>query len=289
VIKGLSVRDYATATEDLIDSIGLSKSSVSEQAKKRMGQNLAEFESRDLSGYDITALLLDGKYLRKHQVVIAMGITMQGDKIVLGFVQASSENATLVRSFLASLGQRGLKHDQGLLVVLDVAKGLEKGVREYFGDKAIIQRCRWHKRENVLSYLPEDEKERIKNQFDNAVYQDGYNQAKASLEALVGILQPINRSAAKSLEEGMEEILTLQKLGMNSKFKRQLVTTNAIESLNSQIGKYLRKVKRWQNSDMIYRWMATALLESEQKFRKVGKAKHLPQLRKAIQATLNFN
>jgi len=289
IIKGLSSRDYAAVADQMLDSFGLSKSTISEQAKQKMAQNLKDFESRDLSSYAITAILLDGKYLRKHQVIIVLGVDMTGQKIPLGFVQAASENSKVVYELLNGLANRGLKYDQGILVVVDGAKGLYKGVKDFLGDQVIIQRCRWHKRENILSYLKQEDKEAIKNRFDIAVNRAGYEDAHADLMSLYEDLKEYNRSAANSLLEGLPELLTLQKLGVNEKFKRTFGTTNSIESLNSQIGKYIRKVKRWHNSDMIYRFMATALLEIEPKMRKIANAKHLPLLRVAIQNTLDIS
>ncbi len=289
VIKGLSTRDYASVAGEMLDSFGVGKSSVAEQTKARMVENLKRFEERDLSRHDIVALVLDGKYLRKHQVIIALGVTIEGGKIPLGFVQSGTENGKVVYGLLSGLVKRGLRYDKGVLVIVDGAKGLSKGVRDFFSDKALIQRCRWHKRENVLGYLREEDKEAVKNRFDVAMNRAKYEDARADLLSLEKDLATLNRSAANSLKEGMEELLTLQKLGMNEKFKRSFGTTNSIESLNSQIGKYTRKVKRWHDSNMIYRWMATALLEIESKMRKVSNAKHLPLLRNKIQKTLNIS
>jgi len=289
IIKGLSSRDYASVSEEMLDSFGLSKSSISEQAKQKMAEHLKRFEQRDLSNYDITAILIDGKYLGKHQIIIVLGVDMAGQKIPLGFVQAGSENGRVVYDLLNELSNRGLKYDQGILAVVDGAKGLSKGVKDFFGDRVIIQRCRWHKRENVLSYLKEEDKEVIKNRFDIAVNRANYEDAYADLMSLHKDLKDYNRSAANSLLEGLPELLTLQKLGLNEKFKRTFGTTNSIESLNSQIGKYIRKVKRWYNSDMVYRFMATALIEIEPKMRKVANAKHLPLLRATIQQALDIS
>ena len=214
---------------------------------------------------------------------------MSGEKVALGFVQSGSENGRVVKELLQNLGDRGMKHDQGMLVIVDGSKGLASGVKEYFGKYAIIQRCRWHKRENILSYLKEEDKEAIKNRFDVAVNRAEYDDAYGDLMSLHNDLKDYNRSAANSLLEGITELLTLQKLRLNEKFKRSFGTTNSIESLNSQIEKYIRKVKRWYNSDMIYRWMATALMEIEPKMRKVANSKHLPGLREAIQETLGIS
>lgn len=289
VIKGLSTRDYAEVCNTMLNSFGLSKSTISEQAKERMEENLAKFENRDLSNYDFTAIILDGKYLQKHQVIIALGVTIQGVKVPLGFVQAGSENGRVVKQLLKNLESRGFKYEQGLLAVVDGAKGLSKGLRDFFGKYVLIQRCRWHKRENILSYLKEDDREVIKNRFDIAVNRASYEDAYQDLMSLQKDLKDYNRSAANSLAEGIQELLTLQKLGLNEKFKRSFATTNSIESLNSQIGKYIRKVKRWYNSDMVYRWMATALLEIEPKLKKVANAKHLHLMRKAIHKTLDIS
>jgi len=289
VIKGLSTRDYCSITDNLIDSFGLSKSSVSEQAKAKMAEKLKYFETRDLSNHDIIAIVLDGKYLRKHQVIIALGVTMQGDKIALGFLQSGSENSRVVVQLFRDLEQRGLKYDQGVLVVVDGAKGLHKGVETFFGDLAVIQRCRWHKRENLLSYLKEEDKKVMKNRFDIAVNRENYEDAKGDLMDIYRDLKDYNRSAANSLLEGIEQILTLQRLGINEEFKRSFGTTNSIESLNSQIIKYTRKAKRWYNSDMIHRWMATALLEIEPNLNKVFNHKQLKLMREQLQSTLSIS
>lgn len=289
VIKGLSTRDYSEVTNTMLNSFGLSKSTVSEQAKQRMEENLLNFESRDLSNYDFTAIILDGKYLQKHQVIIALGVTIDGLKVPLGFVQAGSENGRVVKELLKNIVARGFKYEQGILAVVDGAKGLSKGLKDFFGKHILIQRCRWHKRENILSYLKEEDREVIKNRFDIAVNRASFEDAYADLMNLKKDLQDYNRSAANSLDEGLQELLTLQKLGINEKFKRSFGTTNSIESLNSQIGKYIRKVKRWYNSDMVYRWIATALLEIEPKLRKVANAKHLHLMRSAIQQTLDIS
>jgi len=289
VIKGLSTRDYSSITNDLIDSFGLSKSSISDQTKAKMAENLKHFESRDLSNHDIIAIILDGKYLRKHQVIIALGVTIQGHKIALGFLQSGSENGRVVEQLFRDMEKRGFKYNQGILVVVDGAKGLYKGVKSFFGNFAKIQRCRWHKRENLLSYLNEQDKQPIKNRFDIAMNREDYEDAKGDLMAIHRDLKDYNRSAANSLLEGIEELLTLQKLGLNEKFKRTFGTTNSIESLNSQIVKYTRKAKRWYDSDMIYRWIATALLEIEPNLNKVFNSKHLRLMREQINSTLSIS
>lgn len=207
---------------------------------------------------------------------------MQGDKIPLGFVHAPSEHSGPVMDLFRDLRKRGLQSDKGLLFVIDGSKGFRKAIIELFGSKAVIQRCKWHKRENVLVYLPEKEHQPFKRDFSEALRQPSYADAKAALLSLAKQLEPINLSAAKSLKEGMEDLLTLHRLGMQELFGRTFSTTNCIENLNSQLGKYLHKVKYWKNSAQRHRWIAAALIEIEHSMRKVPNYRKLNKLQNAI-------
>lgn len=153
VIKGLSQNDYEEVTKSVLESFGLSKSSISRTFIEESGKRLEEFEKRDLGEYDFVALIIDGKYLSRDNIVIALGITITGVKIPLGFIQTSTENSEAVKGLLKNLIERNLHFEEGLLTVIDRSKGLRKAVEETFGKLSIIQRCQWHKRENVVSYL----------------------------------------------------------------------------------------------------------------------------------------
>ncbi len=153
VLKGLSCRDYEPCVDAVSETFGLSSSSLSRRFKRASGKKLAELAERDLSGYDIVALFLDGKTFGDDQMVIALGVTMKGEKVVLGFVQTATENERVCSAFLRSLLDRGLNVDQGVLCVIDGAKGLRKAVGKVLAAKAAVQRCQWHKRENVVRYL----------------------------------------------------------------------------------------------------------------------------------------
>lgn len=282
VLYGLSTRDYHRVVDHLAESFGLSKSSVSSRFIEATAEKLKEFEKRRFDHTDILAVFMDGKHLAKQQIIIALAITLQGDKIPLGFVQSTTENSVVIGSFLKDLINRGLKYDDGILFIVDGSKGMKKAIQEVFEKKAIIQRCIWHKRENILSYLPANLHTQIKSKYHKALQLETYEEAKAALLDTANELKKINLSAANSLMEGLEELLTLHKLGLNEEFSVSFSTTNCIESVNSQIRKYAGRVKNWSSSDQRYRWMAAALLEIEFKLRKVDNLRNLKIMKEAI-------
>jgi len=287
VLLGLSTRDYNQVMCNLLDSFGLSHSSVSREFIEQSSKKLEAFEKRDLSEYDFVSLFIDGKYLAKEQIIIVLGVTMQGDKIPIGFIQSTTENARSIKELLGNLINRGLQYDEGLLIVIDGSKGLYKAVKEVFGEYAVIQRCQWHKRENVISYLSESKKEHYRKRINKAYRNENYEEAKELLREIIKDLKSDNMSAAASLEEGFEETLTLHRLGLMEDFGRSFASTNCIESLNSQIEKYLKKVKYWKSSDQRYRWVSAALIEIEHRMRKVNNYQKLSEMKVKIQQKLS--
>jgi len=235
IIKGLSMSDYQSVVGRLAESFGLSRSSVSLRFIEESSAKLKTFEERRLDEYQFVALFIDGKYLAREQVVIVLGITIEGEKMPLGFLQTHTENSGPIKDLLNKLIERGLDFRQGLLCVIDGFKGIGKAVQETFREKAVIQRCQWHKRENVLNYLNESDKETYKRRLNKAYQSDTYEEAKSQLERIAQDLERINLSAARSLSEGLEETLTLQRLGLKELFGRSFATNNIIENLNSQM------------------------------------------------------
>lgn len=288
IILGLSEHDYKTVTQQAIESFGLSQSSVSRAFMEQSSKILEDFEKRDLSRYDFVALVIDGKHLLKEQVVIALGITNTGDKIPLGFIQTTTENSIAVKGLLQNLIARNFQFTEGLLAIIDGAKGLAKAIKETFGEYVVIQRCQWHKRENVVSYLKEEEENHYRGKLQRAYLEPEYHTAKSKLLEIRDELREINRSAAKSLEEGLEETLTIHKLGLIEELGKSLTTTNIIENLNSQLNKYVGRIKRWVNPEMQARWVATALVEVEQKMRRINNHKKLYLLRIALKSELKL-
>jgi len=287
VLLGLATGDYERVASQFVEGFGLSQSSVSRSFQERSRKALEQFEKRSLKAYDFVGLWIDGKSQAKEQIVIALGLTIKGEKVPLGFVQATTENSPAVEGLLREITSRGFSFTEGLLCVIDGGKALTSAVNEVFGDCAVIQRCQWHKRENVVSYLNEADKEAYRRRLQKAYQESDHDKAMNALMAIHRELKPINLSAANSLMEGLEETLTLQRLGLFDLLGTSLKTTNCIENLNSQLNKYTGRVKHWRSSDQRHRWVAAALLEIEAKMRRIDNYKHLPLLRRALQEEIN--
>ena len=282
VINGISQGKYERAAECVPETFGIKKSSISRKFIRASAKRLQEFLERDLSRHDIVAIFIDGKFFASNEMVIALGVTISGEKIVLGFIETSTENHVICRDFLNGLKRRGLQLDREILFVIDGGKGIYKGIREVMGESALIARCQWHKRENILKYLTKEKRETFRKKLQNAYEQTSYDLAKKALGVLRNELRLINQSAVNSLDEGLEETLLLQRLGMMEKLGRSFKTTNCIENVNKQLELYTGRVSRWQNSNQRQRWVATALLEIEPQLRMVMGYEHLQELRESM-------
>ena len=250
---------------------------------------LRELQERDLSDEDVVAVVLDGKTFADATMVMALGITLAGAKRFLGFVETDTENEKVLTPFLRSLVERGLDVSQGLLVILDGGKGLRAAVRKAVRDRALVHRCQWHKRENVVSYLAKTEQASWRQRLQRAYNRPDYDETRAALETLHRELEDRNQSAARSLAEGFDETLTLHRLGLYGVLGRSLKTTNCLESVNALVEERCAKVDHWQNSSQRHRWLATALLDIEPRLRKVMGSRHLPTLRVALKRELKID
>ena len=288
VLGGLATRSYARCAEAVPETFGLSSSTVSKRFIKASAAKLRQFQERSLAGYDLVGLFMDGKTFADQQMIIALGVTIDGHKVPLGFVQAASENERVCRQFVNSLIDRGLQYHQGLLCLIDGSKGLRSALTKALSGYVAIQRCQWHKRENVIAYLPKSQQDEVRKALHDAYNKETYNDAKAALQALKPSLALRNAAALNSLEEGLEETLTLHRLGLMPQLKQSFRTTNCIESLNAMVAQRTRNVKRWNNSDQRYRWLAAALLDIEPRLRRIKGYRFLPVLRLALQKHLNL-
>lgn len=283
VIHGMSQRNYEKAATHVPETFGISKTSVCRKFIRASAKKLKEFMERDLSDKDIIAIFIDGKHFADNQIVIALGVTIDGEKVLLGFVETSTENHAVCKAFLNGLKDRGLNLDNKILFIIDGAKGLSKGIKEVMGNKAVIQRCQWHKRENVVSYLDKKVQATFRRKLQGAYQLPTYEKAKARLVAIKRELMLINQSAVASLDEGLEETLTLHRLKMFGKIGESFKTTNCIENVNKQLGTLTDRVDRWQNSNQRHRWVGTALLNIEPRLNVVKGFKHLNDLRKVME------
>ncbi len=288
VLYGISCRNYEAAAEAIPGAIGLSGSTVSRGFIQASAAKLREFQERDLAGEDVVAVVLDGKTFADATMVLALGITITGEKRFLGFVETDTENERVLTPFLRSLVERGLDLSQGVLVILDGGKGLRSAVTKAFRHRALVQRCQWHKRENVVSYLATTEQAVWRQRLQRAYNRPTYEEALGALETLHGELDDRNQSAAGSLAEGLDETVTLHRLGLYGVLGRSLKTTNCLESINALVEERCAKVDHWQNSNQRHRWLATALLDIEPRVRKVMGYRHLPKLRAALKRELKI-
>jgi transposase-like protein len=282
VLHGISMRDYEQVSTQLIDSFGLSPSTISRQFVEASAKAVQQFSERTFEDLTFRALFIDGKYLAGQQMIIALGITSEGRKILLSVIQSTTENSTAVRQMLSDIIARGFTFTTGLLCVIDGSRGIRKALEETWGVQAIFQRCQWHKRENVVSYLPEKEQAHYRRKLQQAYQAEDYPEAKSALINIGQELRKLNLQSYNSLMEGLEETLTLHKLGLREELGRSFTTTNCIESINSQLEKYTRKVKRWMDSEQRYRWVISGLIEIEYKLRKVAGYKYLDDLNEAM-------
>jgi len=289
VLFGISCRNYERAAEAIPGAIGLSSSSVSRSFVAASAAQLRAFQERELSGDDYVALFLDGKTFADATMVIALGVTIEGDKRFLGFVETDTENKQVLSVFLRSLLGRGLDISQGILVIIDGGKGLRAAVRGAFSTRALVQRCQWHKRENVVSHLPKRERTSWRRQLGRAMNRPTLSEARSALDELHAELEQINQSAAASLREGLDEVLTLHRLGVFAVLGRSFKTTNCLENVNALVEERCAKVDCWKNSSQRQRWLATALLDIEPRLRRVMGYRHLAALREAVQRELNID
>lgn len=288
VLKGISCRDYREAALAVPEALGLSSSNVSRQFIRASARKLTDLMERDLSAYDCVTLFLDGKTFAEDDLIMAVGVTLEGKKIILGFIEAGTENETVTQDFLIGLLARGLNIAEGILVIVDGSKGLLSAVRKAFQGKVVIQRCQWHKRENVIDYLPKHEQSFMRQRLQKAYERPTYAEAKKTLLSIREDLEERNLSAVRSLDEGFEETLTLHRLGLFPLLGRSFKTTNCIESINALVEQRCGKVDHWTNSFQRQRWLAATLLDIEPRLNRICGWRHLWKLREALKRELDL-
>ena len=235
VLAGVSTREYEAAAEAVPEAFEIAKSSVSRRFIPAGADALRQGHARRDDDREWLVLLLDGKTFAEDEVVIALGVTTDGEKRVLGHVQTATENKRTYAAFVHELVERRFTAPKGLLVVLDGAKGLRAAVRDVFGDDVAVEHCPWHKGKNILSYLPKSKHAQWRRELQAAYAHGAYDDAKRALQRLVADFETRNASAARSLEEGLEETLTLHRLGLHDDLRRIPNTTNLTESIVAQI------------------------------------------------------
>lgn len=283
MIRGLSTRDYDDALGALSDGLGLKKSAVSAAFVRASKKDLELLNGRSLAEMTFVAVFIDGTFFADHTCLLALGITQDGKKVVLGVREGASENSELVKDLLAGLRERGLVLTKRALFVLDGSKALGKAVRETFGEQAVVQRCILHKRTNVLSYLPPSWHAEAKRRLNAAWGLASHAEALQELKKVQRWLKKISESAAASLGEALEETLTVHRLGISGTLRKTLLTTNPVESAIEVVKHHARRVKRWNRSEMVLRWVGSGLVRAEQQFRRVKGHEKIAQLVTALE------
>jgi transposase-like protein len=284
MMRGLTTRNYGLVTKSFRQAYGVEKSAVSERFVQASRERLRELWERPLDHLELCAMLIDGTPVKGRQMIAAIGIDRAGKKHVLGLREGATENATVVRELLEDLARRGLDFTRPRLYGLDGSKALHAAVTKAAGAAALIQRCQLHKKRNVVEHLPEQYQDSIWRRMTAAYAMRDYEDAKQALERLLRELMHLNPSAARSLEEGLEETLTMHRLGLPESLRRSLSSTNIIESVFSSVEDYCRRVKRWRAGDHLQRWVASALLKVESRFRRIKGYKELAALLSALDA-----
>jgi putative transposase len=287
ILRRVSTRDYAGVLDDICDGYGIDKSSVSRQFKAASMRQLQQLLERPLENLDLCVILLDGKQFHDFTLIAALGVDSGGGKHVLGLWPGASENAEVCGALLDDLIERGLSTDRAYLFILDGAKALRKAVNDRFGHHAFIQRCQLHKHRNIEKYLSSKHHKLLALKLTAAWGMTQYTQARKELQKVHDWLASINLAAAKSLEEGFDETLTVIRMGLPELLRKSFSSTNLIQSCFSRADDLCRNVKRWRDANMAWRWAGTVLLEAEKRFRRVRGCDQMPVLVQALSQTVD--
>jgi putative transposase len=288
MLAGVSTRNFAAVGEPVGETVdassgATSKTSVSEMFVERTATALSELMGRRLDDVRLAVMMLDGMEIAERCHVVALGITTEGVKIPLGLWEGSTENATLARTLLADLVDRGLDPEQAILFAIDGGKALRRAIKDVFGERALVHRCHRHKERNVTDLLPQRDRDQVRARMRAAWALTDPDLAEQRLKLLASELDRTWPDAAASLREGMAETLTLMRLGITGQLAKTLCSTNPCESMIEIVRYTQRNVKRWQDGDMRRRWTAAGMLVAEQQFRRIIGYRDLAKLVIAIE------
>ena len=282
IVLGVSTRGYERSLEPVPDDVktrGASKSAASRGLIDKTEEQLKEFLNKPLNDLSLIAMSIDGIEIAGKTAIVALGVSMQGDKVPLGVWLGSTENAAVATALFQNLIDRGLSIVEKTLFVIDGGKGIRKAISDVFGSLAVVQRCQVHKARNIREHVPEARRPYVAKQLREAYRSKSAKTARKLLQQLASWLESNGDDcAAESLREGLEETLTIVKLGLHSSLGRTFATTNSIENMNGTVRRVSRNVKRWRGESMIQRWVALGLAEAERKFRRVKGFKQMPTL-----------
>ena len=264
---------------------GVSKSAVSRRFVALSGERMREWMAADLSGLDLLVIQIDGIYIEKDLILLAaVGIDGEGIKHPLGVLEGASENAAVVQALLDNLIERGLDPKVCRLFIIDGAKALRRAIRQTFGQYTPIQRCQVHKGRNILERLPKHLHASVRQVLRQAWELDDAAKAERLIRNLARRLEQVSPGVSATILEGINEVLTVIRLGLPIELRRSLACTNLIENMMGTLRRVCRNVKRWRDASMALRWTGAAMLEAAKGFRRLKAHKQLPVLRAALAA-----
>src|SRR5829696_2361334 len=288
MLAGVSTRRFAQVGEPVGAEVeacasATGKTAVSDMFIERTRTALSDLMGRRLDDVRLAVMMLDGLEIAERTHVVALGISTDGVKIPLGLWEGSTENATLARTLLADLVDRGLDPDQAILFVIDGGKALRRAIKDVFGEHALVHRCHRHKERNVTDLLPERDRDQVRARIRAAWSLSDPLLAEQRLQLLAGELDRTWPDAAGSLREGLDDTLTLMRLEIPGNLAATLCSTNPCESMIEIVRYTQRNVKRSQDGDMRKRWTAAGMLVAEQQFRRTIGYRDLAKLVIAIE------
>jgi transposase-like protein len=284
LLRGISAQRYQETVIEAADAFGVSASSVSRHIVAATTRKLKEFKERSLSGFRIFAVFIDTVHRAGCAFMVGLGIDAEGRKQVLGFWEGATENNEVCRELLTDLERRGLKISKKIIFVTDGGKGIIKVLKDRFGKKLIHQRCTIHKDRNIQKHLPKRYRKEAHRRFLTALEQTSYRDAREMLLGFERWLREINESAADSLLEAIEEILTLHRLEVPALLRKTLYSTNPIESMFATVRDCEGNIKRYRGSRMAQRWLAAVCLHCEQGFQRVKGYRGIKEVMRRIEA-----
>jgi putative transposase len=262
---------------------GTSKSAASRHFVALSSERMKSFMEADLSGLDLLIIQIDGIQITEQLVLVAaVGIDGEGIKHPLGLMEGATENASVVQALIDNLVERGVDPTRPRLFIIDGSKALSKAIRRTFGRHTPVQRCQIHKSRNVMERLPPALHASVRRVLRQAWEMDDADKAEKLIRNLARRLESEAPGVSRSLLEGLDEILTVIRLGLPSELRRSLACTNIIENMMGTVRRVSRNVKRWRSASMALRWTAAAMLEAKKGFRRLKAYKQLPKLRAAL-------
>lgn len=282
LIRGVSCRNYRAVIDAVRKGYGASASAVSRSFVAASEARVRALAERRYEGMKLAAIFIDGVCFAREMLVVALGVTVEGKKVVLGIRQGATENARVCGDLLEELRERGVDMSERTLLILDGSKALRAAVQRVWGHQAVVQRCQVHKLRNVQSYVSEQQWPDIRAAIRRAYAERSYAKARRMLEQTARWLDRLNPHAGASLREGLDETLTVTRLGLTGNLKGTFATTNIVEGLFSRVRTITGRVKRWRHGSMRQRWCATGLLEAESRFRAVRGCSDMSRLLTAL-------